>query len=168
MFEDEARFGRINTPRACWAPLHTRPAVVAQAVRQYTYLYGAISPKDGLGAYLILPDMDAFCMQMFLEAVASKFKGEYIAMIIDGAPNHRAKNLKVPPNMTLIFLPPYSPELNPKENIWDEIREKIFKNYALKSMRKVEQKLCEAVLYIDQNPEVVRSIAGFNYIINAL
>jgi hypothetical protein len=168
MFEDEARFGRINTPRACWAPPHTRPAVVAQAVRQYTYLYGAISPKDGLGAYLILPDMDAFCMQMFLEAVANKFKGEYIAMIIDGAPNHRAKNLRVPDTMTLIFLPPYSPELNPKENIWDEIREKIFKNYALKSMHKVEQKLCQAVLYIDKNPEVVRSIAGFNYIINAL
>jgi hypothetical protein len=168
MFEDEARFGRINTPRACWAPPHTRPAVVAQAVRQYTYLYGAISPKDGLGAYLILPDMDAFCMQLFLQTVARKFKGEYIAMIIDGAPNHRAKNLEVPDNITLIFLPPYSPELNPKENIWDEIREKIFKNYALKSMRKVEQKLCEAVLYIDKNPKLVRSIAGFNYIINAL
>jgi hypothetical protein len=42
------------------------PAVAAQAVRQYTYLYGAISPRDGLGAYLILPDMDTVCMQMFL------------------------------------------------------------------------------------------------------
>ncbi len=112
--------------------------------------------------------MDAWCMQMFLEAVASKFKGEYIAMIIDGTPNHRAKNLKVPNNMTLIFLPAYSPELNPKENIWDKIRKKIFKNYALKSMHKVEQKLCEDVLYIDKNPDLVRSISGFNYIINVL
>jgi hypothetical protein len=168
MFEDEARFGRINTPRACWAPPHMRPAVVAQAVRQYTYLYGAISPKDGLAVYLILPDMDTVCMQMFLDAVSARFRREYIALIIDGAPNHRAKNLNVPDNMTLIFLPPYSPELNPKENIWDEIREKIFKNYALKSMRKVEQKLCEAALYIDKNPDIVRSIAGFDYIINAL
>jgi len=168
MFEDEARFGRITTPRACWAPKPVRPEVAAQAVRQYTYLYGAISPKDGLCAYLILPDMDTVCMQMFLDAVSAQFRREYIAMIIDGAPNHRAKNLKVPENMTLIFLPPYSPELNPKENIWDEIREKIFKNYALKSMRKVEQKLCDAVLYIRKNPKIVRSIASFNYITAAL
>ena len=70
--------------------------------------------------------------------------------------------------MTLIFLPPYSPELNPKENIWDEIREKIFKNFALKSMRKVEQKLCHAVLYVQKNPEIVKSIASFDYITAAL
>jgi hypothetical protein len=168
MFEDEARFGRINTPRACWAPPGVRPAVAAQAIREYTYLYGAISPKDGLSAYLILPDMDAACMQIFIDMLAAKFSMEYIALIIDGAPNHRAKGLKVPDNMILIFLPPYSPELNPKENIWDEIREKIFKNYALKSMRLVEKKLCDAALYIDNNPSLVRSIAGFDYIIDAL
>jgi hypothetical protein len=131
MFQDEARLGRINSPRACWAPLPIRPSVAAQAVRQYTYLYGAISPKDGVGAYLVLPDMDTVCMQIFLDAVSAQFKHEYIAMVLDGAPNHRTPRLKVPDNITLIFLPPYSPELNPKENIWDEIREKIFKNYAL-------------------------------------
>ena len=168
MFEDEARFGRINTPRACWAPAGVRPAVAAQAIRQYTYLYGAISPKDGLSAYLVLPDMDTTCMQIFLDAVSTQFQHEYIAMVIDGAPNHRSQYLKVPDNMTLIFLPPYSPELNPKENIWDEIREKIFKNYALKSMRQVERKLCDAALYIDKNPSLVRSIAAFDYIIASL
>jgi hypothetical protein len=168
MFQDEARFGRINTPRACWAPKPIRPAVAAQAVRQYTYLYGAISPKDGLGAYLVLPDMDALCLQIFLDAVAARFKDEYILMIFDGAPNHRSKSLKVPANIKLVFLPPYSPELNPKENIWDEIREKIFRNFALKSMKTVERKLCDAVLYIQKNPQIVRSIAAFSYIIDAL
>ena len=54
--------------------------------------------------------------------------------MLDGAPNHRCGQLAVPDNISLLFLPPYSPELNPKENLWDEIREKIFKNYALKSM----------------------------------
>jgi DDE superfamily endonuclease len=168
MFEDEARFGRINTPRACWAPKPVRPAVSAQAIRQYTYLYGAISPKDGIGAYLILPSMDTTCMQIFLDMVSARFHNEYIAMVLDGAPNHRSAGLRVPDNMTLIFLPPYSPELNPKENIWDEIREKIFKNFALKSMRKVEQKLCDAVLYIRKNPQIVRSITAFDYITAAL
>jgi hypothetical protein len=62
------------------------------------------------------------------------------------------------------FLPPYSPELNPKENLWDEIREKIFKNYALKSMAEVHEKLEEAILYVDRNPKLVKSITSFPYI----
>jgi hypothetical protein len=67
--------------------------------------------------------------------------------------------LAVPDNVSLLFLPPYSPELNPKENLWDEIREKIFKNLALKSMNAVRAKLREAVLYIERNPELVKSIS---------
>ena len=64
--------------------------------------------------------------------------------------------------------PPYSPELNPKENLWDEIREKIFKNYALKSMDAVRAKLKQAILYIERNPKLVRSITSFPYIVNSL
>jgi transposase len=67
-----------------------------------------------------------------------------------------------------LYLPPYSPELNPKENLWDEIREKIFKNYALKSMDAVRTKLKQAILYIERNPKLVRSISSFPYIVNSL
>jgi hypothetical protein len=63
---------------------------------------------------------------------------------------------------------PYSPELNPKETLWDEIREKIFKNYALKSMDAVRAKLKQAILYIERNPKLVRSISSFPYIVNSL
>jgi transposase len=72
--------------------------------------------------------------------------------------------LVVPDNISLLFLPPYSPELNPKENLWDEIREKIFKNYALKSIDHVRQKLEEAILYVEHNPDTVKSITSFPYI----
>jgi hypothetical protein len=61
-----------------------------------------------------------------------------------------------------------SPELNPKENLWDEIREKIFKNYALTSMDAVRAKLKQAILYIERNPKLVRSISSFPYIVNSL
>ncbi len=67
-----------------------------------------------------------------------------------------------------MYLPPYSPELNPKENLWDEIREKIFKNYALKSMDAVRTKLRQAILYIERNAKLVRSITSFPYILNSL
>jgi transposase len=86
-----------------------------------------------------------------------------ILLVLDGAPNHRCGDLAVPNNITLLYLPPYSPELNPKENLWDEIREKIFKNYALKSMDAVRAKLKQAILYIERNPKLVRSISSFPY-----
>jgi hypothetical protein len=55
MFADEARFGRINRPRPCWAPIGIRPEVALQLIREYIYLYGAVSPKDGTCIYLIMP-----------------------------------------------------------------------------------------------------------------
>jgi transposase len=67
-------------------------------------------------------------------------------------------------NIILHLLPPYSPELNPQENIWDEIREKIFKNYALKSMSDANAKLDEASFYIERSRTLVKSIASFPYI----
>jgi len=82
--------------------------------------------------YLIMPTSNTACFQVFLEVLARKFARQDILLVLDGAPNH------------LLYLPPYSPELNPKENLWDEIREKVFKNYALKSMDAVRAKLAIA------------------------
>lgn len=161
MFAAEARFGRINRPRLCWAPIGTRPEVAAQLIREYIYLYGAVSPKDGRCMYLIMPTSNTACFQAFLDALARKFARQDILLVLDGAPNHRCGVLIVPDHITLLYLPPYSSELNPKENIWDEIREKIFKNYAVKSSAAVYAKLEQAALYIERNPKLVRSITFF-------
>src|SRR3974377_2224208 len=168
MFTDEARFGRMNRPRPCWAPIGTRPEVAAQLIREYIYLYGAVSPKDGTCVYLIMPNSNTANFQAFLDVLARKFPRQDILLILDGAPNHRCSDLAVPDNITLLYLPPYSPELNPKENLWDEIREKIFKKHALKSMAERRAQLRQAVLYIERNPELVRSITSFPYIVKSL
>jgi transposase len=168
MFADEARFGRINRPRPCWAPRRIRPQVACQLIREYIYLYGAVSPKDGTCVYLIMPTSNTACFQSFLDVLSRRFSRQDILLVLDGAPNHRCGDLAVPDNVTLLFLPPYAPELNPKENIWDEIREKIFKNYALKSIDAVQSKLEEAILYIERNPQTVKSITSFPYITKSL
>ena len=80
----------------------------------------------------------------------------------------RPRPLTLPDNISLLFLPPYAPELNPKENLWDEIREKTFKNYALKSIDAVRAKLKQAILYIERNPTMVKSITTFPYIAKSL
>jgi transposase len=127
-------------------------------------LYGAVSPKDGTCVYLVMPAPDTECFQIFLETLAKKYSKELILLVVDGAGNHRSDELEIPANIILQPLPPYAPELNPLENLWDEIREKMFKNYALKSMDEVDAKLDEAVFYLERNPKLVKSITLFPYI----
>ena len=120
MFADEARFGRMNRPRPCWAPKGVRPEVPCQLIREFTYLYGAVCPKDGTCVFLILPAADTECFQIFLDTLAKKYPRSHILLVLDGAGNHFSGDLVVPSNITLSPLPAYSPELNPQENIWDE------------------------------------------------
>src|SRR5512145_1976761 len=95
MFTDEARFGRMNRIRPCWAPIGTRPEVAAQLIREYIYLYGAVSPKDGTCFYLIMPTSDTASFQAFLDVLARKltFARQDILLVLDGAPNHRVATL---------------------------------------------------------------------------
>ena len=86
MFADEARFGRMNRLRPCWAPIGTRPEVAAQLIREYIYLYGAVSPKDGTCVYLIMPRSDTACFQAFLNVLSRKFASQDILLVLDSAP----------------------------------------------------------------------------------
>ena len=165
MFQDEARFGRITDLKKCWAPKGIRPEVFSQIVREYTYVYGAFSPKDGMSDLLILPFMDSACMNIFLQEIASRHKDEFVMMIIDGAPCHSDGVLKMPDNILLITLPPYCPQINPSENMWGDMREKFFPNVVFDSMDGVEERLEEACRFYENNPEIVKSVTGFNWIV---
>ena len=168
MFQDEARFGRINNLKKCWAPKGIRPEIKSQVVREYTYAYGAFSPKDGTCDFLILPFMNLRCMNIFLQELSNRHNGELIMLICDGASCHKKESLQIPDNIILKTLPPYCPEVNPSENMWDEIREKFFPNIFFDSMDFVEDRLIEACLFYENKPEIVKSITGFNWIIPSL
>src|SRR6476660_7745200 len=112
------------TPQRQGVTAAEQPAVASQLIREYIYLYGAVSPKDGICVYLIMPTSNTACFQAFLNVLSRKFARQDILLVLDGAPNHRCGYLALPDNISLLFLPPYSPELNPNENLWDEIREK--------------------------------------------
>ncbi|HKD28284.1 MAG TPA: transposase [Xanthobacteraceae bacterium] len=129
---------------------------------------GAAFTKDGTCVYLIMPVSDMECFQIFLETWAKKYSRQLILLFIDGAGNHHSDELEVSPNIPLHFLPPYSPELNRQENLWDEIRKKLFKNHALKSIDDAYAKLEEAALYIERKPALVKSITSFPYIAKSI
>lgn len=166
MFQDEARFGRINDPRRCWAPKGCRPEVGMQIVREYTYAFGAASPHDGVLDTLVLPVVTAEAMSIFLAEVARRHPEEFILMFLDGAAWHRANSLVIPENMKLEALPPYSPQLNPMEHIWDEVREKWFTNEVFDSLDGVEDRLVEALAALERDQDLVASTTGFDWVIN--
>ena len=166
MFQDEGRFGRINEPRRCWAPKGIRPNVHLQFVREYTYAYVAVSPHDGIMDSLILPEVNAEAMSIFLAEVADRHPDEFILMVMDQAAWHKANDLVIPENIRLIWQPPYSPQCNPVENIWDEIREKWFPNLVFKSMQAVENTLVTALVVLENDNERIQSIAGFEWIVS--
>lgn len=167
-FQDEARFGRINDPKRCWAPQGIRPLSPKQIIREYVYAYGACFPKTGEHDSLILPDMSAGTMGIFLKEISKRHPDKYILLIVDGASCHRSEKLKVPKNMELLKLPAYSPDFNPQENIWDELREKFFQNTVFKDMKAVEQRLITALLHLEKYPEKIKSITGWKWILQSL
>jgi len=87
---------------------------------------------------------------------------------MDGAPCHTSGELKIPDNIRIIKLPPYSPELNPSENMWDEMREKWFGNCVFNSMNAVEKRMVQALQAIESDPQTVKSITGWNWILSSI
>jgi hypothetical protein len=166
MFQDEARFGRISDPRRCWVPADIRPVVGCQLVREYTYAYAAVSPHDGIMDSLILPEVNASLMSLFLGEVAQRHSEEFVIMVMDGAAWHSAKDLKMPENMRIELLPPYCAEINPSEHLWEEMREKDFANKVFGSMNAVEDQLVCSLARLEKSHDLVASLTGFNWIIN--
>ena len=164
MAQDEARFGRISGTKRSWAPYGIRPIAPRQVVRQYTYAYTAVCPNMGKSTSLILPYGNTQMMNTFLDHVSKEFIKYNIIMLVDRVGWHRSNNLRIPKNIKLIKQPAHSPELNPVEHIWDEIREKYFHNKAFHSMDDVEKTLCDGLNNLRENPEYVSSLTNFPYL----
>jgi hypothetical protein len=168
MFQDEARFGRIAESRRCWCPKPERPLCPSMVSQENIYAYGAVSIADGQWDSLILPQVNTGCMQIFLDEISDRYPKDRIVMVLDGAGWHKSKALRIPQNMKLLPLPPYSPELNPVENVWEELREKHFHNRVFSSLGAVEEQLLHGLIHLESNPEITQSISAWPWIINAI
>ena len=164
MFQDEGRFGLLGSPRRCWAPHGTRPVVGARLERKYLYAFSAVSPHDGVLDSLVLPWVSAQTMSLFLAEVAQRHAQEFVLMVMDQAGWHLAGELIVPQNMRLLFLPAYSPELNPAEHLWESLREDCFANHVFADLDAVEHALTKGLAALEADPARTRSMTGFNWI----
>ena len=112
------------------------------------------------------PAVNTSVFALFLEEVSQRHPDEFVIMFVDGAGWHTTKELMLPKNLSLAFLPPYSPELNPAEHLWDCIRENWFQNKTFNSLDAVEDTLVEALVSLENDQSRVQSLTGFSWIVN--
>ena len=164
MFQDEAAFGRINKPKYCWCFPGLRPTVPCHHIREYRYAYGAVEPLTGGSFFLIMPYCNTDCMNIFLKQLSEKHPGDRILLVCDGAAWHRANALEVPANVRLLFLPPATPEMNPIEQIWKEIRKLGFRNEVFQTLDKVIGRLSSVIRSLSES--LICTITAREWIIN--
>lgn len=158
MYQDEAGFGRISKLGACWTPKGVRPIVPSHHIREYRYCYGAVDAHTGDSFFIIAGGCNSDWMNEFLRQLSLAYPDDYIILVMDNAAWHKAQSLQIPSNISFAFIPPYTPEMNPIEQVWAEIRKRGFKNKAFPSLNAVIDQLEEVIKGL--MPECLKSIVN--------
>ncbi|MDO4251406.1 MAG: IS630 family transposase [Moraxella sp.] len=158
-FQDETRIGQQGSITRVWHYKGQRPDVVKQQQFLSTYIYGAICPKTGQSAGLVLPYANSECMKLHLQEISKNIaQGRHAVLVVDGALWHQEQyNL---PNVTLLKLPPYSPELSPIEQVWQYIKQHWLSNHSFDSYDDIVDSACRAWLKFSEQLDVVKSITA--------
>ena len=127
-----------------------------------TYIFGAICPDRAVGAALIMPWANSQAMNEHLKEISIQVApGAHAALVCDGAGWHqRGEKLIVPDNITLLSLPPYSPELNPMENVWDYLRQNKLCAQVWNTYEDIVDACTSAWRFLVSDPERIRSIGS--------
>jgi|TARA_B100000315_G_C14526199_1_gene563948 hypothetical protein len=158
-WQDEARIGQKNKITRRWARRGSRPSAAKDQRTKSAYIFGAICPARGVGAALVLPRCNTQAMQWHLAEIASQVTpGAHAILIQDQAGWHTTAKLLIPSNITLLPLPPRSPELNPVENIWQFMRDNWISNRVFKSYDEIVAISAEAWNKLIDQPWRIMSI----------
>lgn len=160
-FQDEARMGQQGTLTYGWAEKGSRPRALKDLRCKWAYLFGAVCAERGVGAALVLPHANADAMTLRLAEVSRHVTpGAHAVLACDGASWHKTtRRLRVPGNVTLLRLPPYSPELNPVENVWEYLRANKLSNSVFDTYDTIVDRCCTAWNWLTDTPKRIRSIA---------
>jgi hypothetical protein len=157
--QDEMRVGQKNKLTYRWARKGSRPRAIHDQRTQATYLFGAVCPERGAGAALVLPACNSEAMQLHLDEIAATVApGAHAVLLVDQAGWHLSTGLVVPPNITIMALPPKCPELNPVENVWQFLRDNWLSNRVFKSYDDLVDHCCVAWNKLVDQPWRIMSI----------
>lgn len=158
-WQDEARVGQKNTAPRRWARKGRRPSAPKDQRTASAYIFGAICPEKGKGAGLVLPRCDSEAMNLHLVEISrSVAPSAHAVLILDGAGWHTAHDLVVPDNITLLPLPPCTPELNPVENVWQFMRDNWLGDRIFDTYEDILDQCCEAWNKLIVQPWTIMSL----------
>ena len=167
-WQDEARVGQQGSLTYRWAEQGSRPPAPRDQRYSWAYLFGAVCPARGIGAGLVLPQANALAMNLHLAEISTLVTpGAHAVITLDGAGWHKlGGRLVVPPNISLLHLPPYSPEprsasrLKPVENVWQFLRQDFLSNRVFDTYDAIVDACCEAWNALVAAPDRIRTIAS--------
>lgn len=156
-FQDEARVGQQGRLTRIWEQKGKRQRVPKDIGFQYAYIYGAICPERDTGEAIVINCVGKKAMQQHLEAISSCIpKDRHAVLVVDRAPWH--KGLLTPYNISIVYLPSYSPECNPHENVWEYLKNNFLSNKIFKNLQQVIDACCEAWSQLCSEEGRIRSI----------
>jgi transposase len=164
-FEDEARFGTQGTITRVWARKGSRPRAVRQNGREWLYVLMAVCAATGTASALIMPELNTAVVNLFLEQFSGELPaGVHAVLIWDGAGFHTGGELVVPANVSLIQLPPYSPELNPVENLWHYLRAHHWSNREYEGYEGLQREAVRSLCSVCDDAEGLKTICNADYV----
>lgn len=163
--QDESRFGLHSLIGRLITASGVKPIGQWQWLFKAFWLYGAVEPETGVSFFLQFSHVDTECYQRFLNEFSKAYPQSLNILQVDNGRFHKGKGLVVPENIILLFQPPYCPELNPIERLWEylkvDLKWTLFKTLA-QLQTKVDQLLDQLT------PEVTASVTGYPFILDAL
>lgn len=163
-FQDEARFGMMNHLGKYLTASGVKPICTYQHVFRTTYLYGSYSPINGDSFVWEIEGVNTEIFGSYLKELSLHKPNEYKIVVIDNAGFHSTKNMIIPENIFLLRIPPYNPELNPCEQVWQYIKNR-FKNQRFETMESL--KIWLAKMVKEMNTTTIKSITGNHHYLNA-
>ena len=160
-FQDEHRIGQQGSLTRIWARKGSRPRVARQQQFISGYIFGAVCPEEDKGAAVIMPYANTHAMQVHLEEISRHVsESKHAVVVLDKAGWHTSKNLKTPSNISLLSLPPYSPELNPQEQVGRQLKHNDLANRTFKNYAEIIKACSAAWKRITSSPGTIRSIGS--------
>ncbi len=160
-FQDESRIGQQGSQTRLWAKKGTRPRVVKQQQFLYQYIFGAVCPSQKTCAAIVLPFANGCGITKHLEEIETLIpQGRHAVVVMDGAGYHISKDIKVPQRISLLFLPPRAPELNPQEQVWQYIKDHFLANTVFKDQKDILERCCDAWNKFARMPDLIDSLTS--------
>jgi transposase len=161
-FQDETRVGQQGSLSRVWHYCGQRPRLVKQQQFLASYIFGAICPEKGSSAGLILPTINKQCMRLHMEEISRHVEdGKHAVVVMDGALWHQ-ENLNLP-NVSILKLPPYSPELNPMEQVWQIMKQRHLSNRCYEKFEDIIDACCDAWNMICESVDLIKSLTQRNW-----